>query len=342
MKRMDGRKRSQSAQEQIRLIAVARVRAGERPGAVIKSLGLNRTTIYAWLKTQKRGGARSLKSRKRTGRRPTLTAVQREQVRRFIQGKDPRQYGFDFGLWTRLIVCEMILERFGVTLSVTSVGRLLHSLGITPQKPLQRAYERDPVAVKQWVENRYPTLKKRAAESGATIFFLDEAGFRSDEPRGRTWGVRGETPVLATSGRRQQVNAISAVTASGAFWWDTFAGTLTATRFGEFLRKFMKGRRNPVYLVLDGHSSHRAKSVRALVDKLKGRLELHFLPGYAPDLNPDELVWQYVKRNGVRSRPLQADESLTVRVRDDLAKLARSPSTVRSFFHDRSVLYILN
>jgi transposase len=194
----------------------------------------------------------------------------------------------------------------------------------------------------RWTEEVYPALKKRARKEKATIFFLDEARFRSDETRGRTWGIRGQTPVVATSGRRQRVSAISAVTADGKFWWDTFHGTLTAERFVGFLRQFMKRRRRKVFLVLDSHPAHKAKATKAYVESLGGRLELHFLPGYAPELNPDEFGWQHVKTTGIRAIPLEEDESLALRVRADLRRLARLPHLLRGFFRAPTVQYILD
>lgn len=150
---------------------------------------------------------------------PKLTEGQRKQVRHWIVGKDPRQYGFDFGLWTRSIIAAMIQDRFDVSLTLPSIGRLLSSLDITPQKPLRRAYERDEKQVRQWKEEKYPALRKRAQQRGADIFFLDEVGVRSDSPLGRSYGLRGQTPVVKTSGQRQKINAISAVNAKGAFWY---------------------------------------------------------------------------------------------------------------------------
>jgi hypothetical protein len=155
-----------------------------------------------------------------------LTLAQKKRVRRWIVGKDPRQYGFDFGLWTRSIVAQMVQDKFGVVLTLPSIGHLLTSLDITPQKPLRRAYERDEKAIAHWKETKYPTLRKRAMERGADIFFLDEVGLRSDSPLGRSYGLRGKTPVLKTSGQRQQINAISAVNAKGAFWFKVYTGML--------------------------------------------------------------------------------------------------------------------
>ena len=339
--RLDGRTLSHETSEQIRRMAVWRVEEGERPSAVIKSFGLCRTTIYPWLRAERKGGAQTLAARKHPGRKPTLTPHQKLRVRRWICGKDPRQYGFDFGLWTRKIVSALIQEKMGATLGLTAVGRLLHQLEITPQKPLRRAYERDPIAIENWKHEKYPNLRARAKRRNAEIFFLDEAGVRSDQVLGRTWGEKGKTPEVPTSGQRQSINAISAVNARGAFWYEVYSGRFNATRFKEeFLKSFLRGRKRPVFLVVDGHPSHRAKMIADYVKQLKGRLELHFLPGYAPELNPDEFVWNYVKHEGVSKKPLKRNESLRRRVENDLADIKRRPALVRSFFGAPSVDYI--
>ena len=248
--KIDGRTLDHKTSETIRIMAVRRVREGESPSSVMKSYGLCRTSIYRWLRDAKAGGEASLKSHKHPGPAAKLTDKQKQQVRKWICGKDPRQYGFDFGLWTRGIVVSLIERKFRKKLSVTTVGRLLAELGITPQKPLRRAYERDPQAVEKWKMVDYPKLKKRAKRHGADIFFLDEAGIRSDAPLQRTWGARGQTPVVKTSGQRQAVSAMSAVTARGEFWYSVYTGRLNAVRFIEFLKDFLQYRRHPVFLVM--------------------------------------------------------------------------------------------
>jgi len=338
--KLDGRTLSHETSEQIRRMAVQRVKEGEKPSAVIKSFGLSRPCIYPWLRAERKNGMQALAARKHPGRKPALTPRQKLRVRNWICGKDPRQYGFDFGLWTRKIVSALIQEKLGATLGLTAVGRLLHQLDITPQKPLRRAYERDPIAIEKWKREKYPRLRARAKRRKAEIFFLDEAGVRSDQVLGRTWGEKGKTPEVRTSGQRQSINAISAVNARGAFWYEVYSGRFNAARFkDEFLKSFMRGRRRPVFLVVDGHPSHRAKMIADHVKQLKGRLELHFLPGYAPELNPDEFVWNYVKHEGVSKKPLKRNESLRQRVESDLDNIKRRPALVRSFFGAPSVIY---
>lgn len=341
MKR-DGRSHDRKTQEAIRLMAVERMLEGEDVASVMASFGLCRTTGYKWLaKARGRGrGKRALSARKGTGRPSKLTARQKRQVFRWVNGKNPLQYGFDFGLWTRAIVRELIQQRFGISLSLTSVGSLLAELDLTPQKPLLRAYQRDPQAIERWQRETYPALVARAKREKAEIAFWDESGFRADAVHGKTWAERGQTPVVNRPGQRQSISAASAVTAKGAFWFATYKGGLSGELFVELLKKLMHRRKKPLHLVVDGLPAHKNKVVKDYVASTEGRLTLHFLPGYAPDLNPDELVWSHVKRTGVARRPLQKGERLEALVHAQLQAIADDPKLVRSFFKHPSVAYI--
>jgi transposase len=341
MKR-DGRTLDHKTLEEIRRMAVQRVWEGERPSAVIASYGLARQVIYKWLKQAKgKGkGLRALRSRKGTGRPRRLTAKQERQLFRWINGKDPRQYGFDFGLWTRLVVRQLIGDKFGADLGVTAVGKLLAKLGLTPQKPLKRAYERDPIAIEAWKHDTYPSIAKRAKKRGAEIYFWDESGFRADAVQGQTWSAKGQTPIVALPGQRQSISAASAVNAKGGFWFATYKGGMSAELFIAMLKALMRHRRKPVFLVLDSLPAHKAKIVHNYVASMNGKLELHFLPGYAPELNPDELVWNHMKRTGTAKRPLAAGESLHDRIDGELLQIRKNSALVRSFFKAEHVAYI--
>ena len=323
-------------------MAVERVREGQAPGAVIASYGFCRTTIYKWLQhASGRGrGINALAARKGTGRPRKLTPVQERQVFRWINGKNPMQYGFDFGLWTRQIVRELVAMKFDVSLSLASVGALLARLGLTAQKPLQRAYQRDPEAIERWQRETYPALAAHAKRDGAAIYFWDESGFCADSVQGKTWAPIGQTPVVNVPGQRQGISAASAVSVKGAFWFATYHGALNGASFVELLKKLMYRRKKPLRLVLDGLPAHKTKAVKTYVASTQGRLTLHILPGYAPELNPDELVWSHAKRTGNARRPLQTGEKLEPRVAAQLADIGNNPKLVRSFFRHPSVAYI--
>jgi len=146
--------------------------------------------------------------------------------------------------------------------------------------------------------------------------------------------------VVQRPGQRQSISAASAVNAKGAFWFCIYEGALNAELFVGLLKTMMKCRRKPVHLVLDSLPAHKTAIVRQYVASSEGRLTMHFLPGYAPDLNPDELVWSHVKRTGTARRPLQKGEKLRDKITAQLAKLQQMPRLIRSFFQTPSVAYI--
>ncbi|EPL62653.1 TPA: IS630 family transposase [Pseudomonas putida] len=338
----DGRHYDRKTKAALRILAVQRIRDGEPVKAVMESLGLCRTTFYKWCPriSDDQPIAESLAMRTGGGRPGKLSPEQKQQVFQWVNGKNPFQYGFDFGLWTRQIIRELILQKFSITLSISSVGKLLAEIGLTAQKPLERAYQRDPEAIEAWKRDVYPALAKRARAEKADIYFWDESGFRADAVHGKTWAERGNTPIVHRPGQRQSISAASAVNSKGAFWYALYEGALKADTFVELLRKLMHRRRRPLHLVVDGLPAHKGKVVKAYVKSLDGKLTLHFLPGYAPELNPDELVWSHAKRTGVARRPLQKGEKLSERVDQQMRHLASSPELIRSFFKHPDVDYI--
>ena len=154
--------------------------------------------------------------------------------------------------------------------------------------------------------------------------------------------MKGRTPIVEVPGSRQSISAASAVNAKGAFWFATYKGGMTADLFVAMLKHIMRGRRKPLFLVLDSLPAHKAKRVRGYVESTNGKLELHFLPGYAPELNPDELVWNYVKRTGTAKSPLASGESLEDRIEADLQAVRDNPALVRSFFRAPCVANIID
>lgn len=335
----DGRTLDHSTLEYIRFQAVRRIWNGENVVDVMASYGMNRTAAYPWLRKARKNGIESLRSTKSKGPTPLLTQAQCITVRTWICGKDPRQYAIDFGLWTRQIVKHLIKEKLKIDISISSVGILLSKLNITPQKPLQRAYQRDPAAIARWKEIEYPRIKAQAKRENGQIFFLDEAGFSTDDTYGKTWGARGKTPIVKVDGKRQRINAISAIAPNGAFWHNVYTGKLNSDMFIEFLTDLMSRHPGHIHLVLDSLPLHKSKEVFHFSQINKKHLTLHFLPTYAPELNPDELVWHYMKLRGTVKRPLRFSESLKERVVSDLKALKRNKKLLRSLFKEKSVSY---
>jgi transposase len=338
MKITDGRKLKHDVLEVIRIRAVRQVEAGESPEVVIKALGMNRRCIYKWIAKYREGGEDALRAKALAGRPLTLTGNQLRWIFRTVTTKNPLQLQFPFALWTRGMVKELIKRKYGIRLSITSVGRLLQKLGLSCQKPLMRAFQQDRVLVQRWVEEDYPKIKAVARKAKAEIYFADEAGVRSDYHRGTTWGIRGNTPIIATTGARFSLNMLSAITAKGKIRFMTHAGKLNATVFCGFLKRLTHNIDRKIFLILDGHPVHRSSKVNKFVQELKGKLKLFFLPPYSPELNPDELVWNSVKRRVSRSS-VQGPDDLETKVRGHLRLLQRNPGKVCAFFHEPHVRY---
>jgi transposase len=339
MKKIDGRKLKHDILTEIRKRAVAQVQSGESPEVVIRALGLSRPCIYSWLAIYRAGGWDALTAEKRGGRPRILTGKMMAWVYKTVTGGDPRQYKFPFALWTRRAIVGLIYSRFKVRLSVNSVGRLLAQLGITPQKPLWRAYEQDPERVRQWLEEEYPAMARAARRIRAEIWFADESGVRSDYHAGTTWAKKGQTPVVSSTGARYRLNLLSAVNRRGAMRFMVVSGGLNAEVLCRFLDRLMVGATRPVFLVLDGHPVHRSAMVARKVKSFAGKLRLFLLPPYSPELNPDEYVWNEVKAHRVGRAGIRGFADFKGRVLGALRHLVRRPDKIRSFFRTDSTAY---
>ena len=339
MSKLDGRKLDHRTREAIRIRAVQMVEAGESPETVVKALGFSRGRIYEWLARYRKGGIEALRFQGIPGKTPKLSAVDLKKLARLITDKNPRQLKFEFALWTRDMIRQLIWDEFGVELSVSQVGRVLHQMGMSPQRPMYRAYQQDPERVKRWLQEEFPTIQKLAKKEKAEVFFGDEAGIRSDYHSGTTWAPKGQTPVVPTTGARFGLNMISAISAKGQMRFMTLEGKVNAGTFIGFLRRLIDNQKRPVFLIVDGHPAHKAKKVQTFVDSTHGRLRLFFLPPYSPDLNPDELVWNQVKRHKVGRTPVTGPDDLKRRAISALRSLQKFPAKVRALFQAPSVRY---
>lgn len=246
--------------------------------------------------------------------------------------KNPLQLKFAFALWTRAMIRTLIWRKFRLRLSLASVGRLLAQLGLTCQRPLAKAFEQNPSLAKQWVEKDYPRIRALARQMRAEIFFADESGVRSDFHAGTTWAPRGQTPVVWQTGQRFSLNMISAITARGELRFMVTAKRIGAKVFVEFLRRLLHGWKKPIFLIVDGHPTHKAKLVTAFLESMKGKLRLFYLPPYSPELNPDEYVWNDVKSHGVGRSMITNVANLRSTVESRLRYLQKKPQHVRNFF----------
>lgn len=339
MHKTDARRLNHKTLTELRKRAVASVQGGESPEDVCRVFSVCRATIYGWLARYRHSGWDGLDARKRGGRPPLLDAKMLRWIYLTVTSKNPLQLKFTFALWTSKMVGQIIKQRFGIRLSKASVCRLLGQMGLTPQRPVWRAYQQKGVDVEKWLKTEYPRIRMLAKRCNAQIFFGDEAGVRSDHHAGTTWARKGQTPVVSSTGARFGLNLISAVSAQGGFRFMTVKGRVTAREFIAFIRRLLAGMKRPVFLIVDGHPTHKAKMVKRFVATLKKRFRLFYLPPYSPELNPDERVWNDLKNNAVGRQAIATPKQLKTAVLGHMRLIQKSPARVCAYFQNESTQY---
>lgn len=342
MEKQDARFLTQDAQEDLRRRVTAAVKGGMSQAEAARTFGVSRQSVNTWMKRVSEGGTRKLKTGRR-GRPPVKRFLPHQAATavRLITDRCPDQLKLPFALWTREAVAKLLEQRFGVKVSVWTAGRYLAHWGFTPQKPVRRAYEKDPEAVEQWLREEYPAIRARAKQDGAEIHWGDEMGVRSDHQTGCTWGRKGQTPVVPGTGRRFGCNMISTITNRGRLSFMVFKERFNARVFVRFLKRLAKQVGRPLVLIVDSHPAHRAQMTKRWLERNQGLIKMHFLPPYSPELNPDELLNQDVKSNAVGRRRAADQIELISNVRGYLRSTQKTPHIVQSYFQEEHVRYAL-
>ena len=343
MKQRDARRLPQAAQGELRRRAVVLVGEGRSQSEVALLLDVSRQSVNGWVAAHRVGGDAALTARtrgRRRGEKTVLAASQQAQIQKAIREKNPDQLRLPGFLWTRALVCELIERRFGIRVTEKTAGRYLRLWGFSPQKPARRAFERDPEAVREWLEERYPAIEARAYREQARILWADEMGLRSDHTAGRSWGPVGQTPVIEGTGKRFGANVVSAISNKGHLQFMVFEQRFTTAVFIEFLSRLVRqAGQQKVILICDGHPVHHSAKAKHWIEAHADRIELVFLPGYSPELNPTELLNQDVKTNAVgRNRPHTQNE-LIDDTRSYLRSTQKHPHLVARYFDGKHVNY---
>lgn len=342
MRENDGRKIDHATLETIRVRVVRQiVDEGANAGELAEALDFRRSTVYGWAKAYREGGVEALAAKPIPGRPKKLNDEQAETIFRILCGKNPDQMGFEFQLWTRWMVRDLIQRLFAVTLTEQSVGKMLRHWGMSPQRSVRQAQERDEAAVRRWKTEQFPLIRAEAEQVGATIYFADEASVRADHHSGTTWAPVGETPVVRRTGNRKSVAMLSAVNAQGKIHFMLqHGGSVGSKIFIEFCGRLLADDGGKAFLVVDNVKYHDSKAVREYVTKTEGRLRIFFLPPYAPDTNPDEWVWGNVKHHQIGRKRVVSVSDLYTKAKESLERLRELPEIVRGFFEDPHLAYI--
>jgi transposase len=339
----DSRSLDQAAQEVLRIKSVKALIAGKSQNEVAAIFDVSLRSVNSWWRTFRSFGLAGLRKKSRRPKSADeggkLKGWQCSSIVRTIMSKTPDQLEFGFMLWTRDAVAMLIKDRFKIRLSKWTVGRLLKQWGMSPQKPVKKAYQQQPEVVKEWLDKEYPRIARKASQEKAEIQWGDEMGVRSDDQIGRTYGKIGQTPVVKVSGQRFSCQMISTVSNRGTPRFMIFDGKFNANVCITFLKRLIKDAKRKIFLILDGHPVHKSKKIKSWIAANAAKISLFVLPAYSPELNPDELLNQDVKTNAVRKKRAANKDELKRNLVGYLRGRKKRPDLVRRYFEAKHVRY---
>jgi transposase len=331
MKNSDARLLRPVIQQKLRLDAVDLFLTGKSPTYISTHLGVSRQSVYNWIKRHTASGKRALRICKQG--RPKgaqLQPWQSAQVVNLIKNYCPDQLSMPFFLWTRESVGLLIQNKFKIKLSKWTVGRYLTNWRFSPQKPARRAIEQNPKAIEKWFEIEYPMIQKLAKKEKATIHWGDEMGLRSDHNVGRTYGIKGKTPIVKRTGNRFSCNMISSITNLGKLSFMVFHENFTQDIFLKFLKRLVRQCDRKVFLIVDNHRAHKSKTVNKWFTDNVDRIKLFHLPSYCPELNPDEFLNQDVKSYMGKQR-VHTKAQMVNNLNKHLKMRQKQPNVIQNF-----------
>lgn len=340
--KQDARKLDLVGKEDLRRRTVGAVtQQGMSKAEAARVFGVSRTSVHTWVALYEQHGESGL-TPKRPGKSKgggRLQGWQAATIVNIIRDYCPEQFKMPFALWTREAVGDLIHQRFGIRYGLNMIGRLLKRWGFTPQKPITRAYERNDERIRHWLKCEYPALRRRAKRENAEIYWEDETGLRSDHLVGRSYSPRGETPAIRSTGNRFGCNVISAVNNLGKMRFRVFDGSFTQSVMIDFMERLVRDAKRKVMVIADGHPAHKGKRLKQWLEGHAAECELVLLPGYAPELNPDELLNQDLKSNVFSSGRPHTKDALITQTRSYLMATLKRPDIVRAYFQEPHVNY---
>jgi transposase len=335
MKHVDMRKLSAAAQEERRRQVIGLRESGLTYEAIAAQVGLTRTGVFNICRGFAEQGWAGLASRPRgpaPGKGRFLAPQQEAQIRAEISQHTTDELGLPFALWSRAAVRELIERHCGIRLAVRTMSTYLARWGFTAQKPLRRAYEQSPKAVRRWLRQDYPAIVVQARDEKGTIFWGDETGLCSDGVRGRSFAPRGRTPVVRPCHKRARLGLISAVTNRGELRWMVLDGALKAPSLIRFLGRLIQDASGKVFLIWDNMPDHRSQAVRGGLAEHTEQIEVFHLPCYSPELNPDEGLNADLKQAVTRKPPARSNHELKRTIISHMRRLTKLPERIRSYF----------
>ena len=323
-------------QHELRKTIIRMLKDGKRGTEIAKELGVSKGHVSNVKKLYETGGAKALKPAKRgrpAGKNKILEPEQEREIQRIIVDKTPEQLRFKECMWTRNNIRKLIQDKYGIDIKLSTLGYYLARWGFTVQRPVKRAYKQDEQKIDAWLNSEFPGITKRAEKEDAEIFFGDETNIQNTANYARGYAPKGKTPVIQTEAQKLKIEMLSAISKRGKLHFVLYKDSMNSEKLIDFMTRLIKDSKKKVFLVLDNLRVHHSKVVSAWLNEHKAEIELFFLPPYAPEYNPDELLNSDIKRNAGAKRSPRTQAELETNVQNRLDFLSAAPAHVAAFFH---------
>jgi transposase len=338
----DARELTDDVLEALRLRALHGCELGFSETDLADILGVCRETVCRWWSAYVQGGLDGL-PHDRTGRPlgtgRALSDAQAQRICDLLRTHNPAELNIAAPLWTRRAVAELIRQQCGVSITVRAVGLYLRRWGFTAKRPRRHSRDQDPEEVRQWLQETYPAIAARAAKEGAEIYWADEVGVAADQQPARGYAPRGESATQEVPDPHIRANQISAISNRGEVRFLTYTQTMNAALFLVFLERLLRSTAGKVYLIVDRLRAHKTPAVEAWVAAHQDRLEVFYLPRYAPELNPDEYLNNDLKENVNASGLPHNKQEERSRIQEFMRHLLHLPEHVMNYFQHPCVQY---
>jgi len=288
------------------------------------------------------GGIAGIKAKtrgRRKGEQRTLAPGQEREISQLIVDKNPEQMKLPGFMWTRNNIRGLIRKMYKIDMPLSTLGYYLARWGFSVQRPAKRAYKQDEKKVDTWLNEEFPGISERAKAENAEIFFGDETGVQNTANYAKGYAPIGQTPVVRVEAKKMKINMLSAISKRGKLRFMIYKDNMNADKLIDFMRRLVRETDKKVFLILDNLKVHHSKKVRAWLEKHKDQIEVFFLPPYAPEYNPDELLNNHLKQGiGNRSMP-KTEKELEHNLRSHMKALQLSTEIIRSFFAGKHTAY---
>ena len=319
------------------------LKKGIRHQEIADTLSVKKTYVDHISSQYRRNGKQCLSEKKRgrkKGEKRQLSPEQEKEIQSILIDKYPNQLKMNFMLWTRAAVCQLVMDKYGITITQRNMSEYLKRWGMTCQRPTKKAYFQDNVKLNKFMHETYPDIVKKAKKEDAEIYWGDETGINNQAYHVRGYSPKGKTPEIPSYSKIEKINMISAITNKGTCRFMCYSQNMTQQIFIEFMEHLVKDADRKVLFIVDNLKVHHGKLVEKWLEQHTDEIELFFIPPYSPEVNPDEYLNHNLKQDIHSGLIPHTQKQIRDKTEKFMDGLQKNPEKVINLFKHPKLKYI--